>query len=240
MESAATFDQAAHQYDLQLQKGLSLSGESSDYFVDGRVSHLRERLASRGFSPKRVLDFGCGVGNAMPTLCREFSNSAYIGYDCSQESIAVARSRFDDQSAGQDAVSWCSVSTGLKPQSFDLAYTSGVFHHIPPDARQEELERIQRSLLPGGYFAFFENNPWNPGTRWVMSRIPFDRDAICLSVFEARRRLESAGFDIAETRTLFFLPGMLGALRFVEPWLSWTMLGAQYLVLARKPVEATP
>jgi SAM-dependent methyltransferase len=186
-----------------------------------------------------VLDFGCGVGNAMPTICRTLSNSTYTGYDCSHESIAVARSRFGGHCSGEVDVTWCSEPKEVAPESFDLVYTSGVFHHIPPETRQAELERVYRSLTPGGYFAFFENNPWNPGTRWVMSRIPFDREAICLSMLEARRRLKAAGFEDVETRTLFFFPGLLNALRFLEPALWWTMLGAQYFVLARKPMKAT-
>jgi hypothetical protein len=37
-----------------------------------------------------------------------------------------------------------------------------------------------------------ENNPWNPGTRYVMSRIPFDRDAIPLTPSAARHLLKRA------------------------------------------------
>lgn len=48
------------------------------------------------------------------------------------------------------------------------------------------VDLVRRSLRPGGVFAFWEINPWNPGTRHVMSRIPFDRDAIMLTPPEAR------------------------------------------------------
>ena len=37
------------------------------------------------------------------------------------------------------------------------------------------------ALLTGGVLALFENNPWNPGTRLVMKRIPFDRNAQTIS-----------------------------------------------------------
>ena len=61
----------------------------------------------------------------------------------------------------------------------DLAYSNGTFHHIPPAKRMDALGFIFQRLKPGGIFALWENNPWNPGTRWVIeSRIPFDRDAI--------------------------------------------------------------
>jgi len=44
----------------------------------------------------------------------------------------------------------------------DLAYCNGVFHHIAPDARPEALAMIRDALKPGGLFAFWENNAWNP------------------------------------------------------------------------------
>jgi hypothetical protein len=68
-----------------------------------------------------------------------------------------------------------------------------------------------------------------------MSRIPFDRDAICLSPIEARRRLRAAGFQVLQTRYLFFFPRKLSLLRPVERHLARLQLGAQYVVLARRP-----
>jgi SAM-dependent methyltransferase len=75
---------------------------------------------------------------------------------------------------------------------------------------------VLRSLRPGGRFAFWENNPWNPGTRYVMARLEFDRDAITLTARQARRLL-------------------LRFLRRYEPRLSRWPLGAQYQVLCEKP-----
>ncbi len=85
-----------------------------------------------------------------------------------------------------------------------------------------------------GCLRFFENNPLNPGTRYVMSRIPFDRDAITLTPWNARALLRSAGFDILGTDYLFYFPKVLSALRKVEPLLAKLPFGAQYLVLCRK------
>ena len=66
-------------------------------------------------------------------------------------------------------------------EEIDLAFCNGVFHHIPPEQRARAIAYVYRCLRPGGLFALWENNPWNPGTRLVMSRIPFDRDALPLS-----------------------------------------------------------
>ena len=90
-------------------------------------------------------------------------------------------------------------------------------------------------LRPGAPFAFCENNPWNPGTRWVMRRIPFDRDSIPIALPEARRLLREVGFEILASDALFFFPRILRWLRPLERPLVALPLGAQYLVLARKP-----
>ena len=97
------------------------------------------------------------------------------------------------------------------------------------------IDYVLRSLRPGGLFAFWENNPWNPGTRYVMSRIPFDRDAITLSSPEARHLLRLGGFEILRTDFLFIFPRILDWCRWVEPLCSRLPLGAQYQVLCRKP-----
>ena len=229
---AQTFDQAALNYDQQLQQGLSLSGEAADYFVQGRIAQLQKLLHARACKPQRVLDFGCGIGNAAEELADAFSVAQYVGYDCSAESIEVARGRSD-----REDCRWTDNAAELAERDFDLVHTSGVFHHIEPHERDQHLQCIRSWLKPGGYFAFFENNPWNPGTQWVMSRIPFDRDAQCLSLLQARSRLQRAGFEIVTQQTLFFLPSSLAMLRPIEPWLQWTPCGAQYLILCRRPHE---
>jgi SAM-dependent methyltransferase len=233
---ATTFDSAAQSYEQQLQLGLSLSGEKADYFVRGRVAALVNlaRLYAET-PPKNVLDFGCGVGNAVPEILDGFPGSQLTGVDCSIASLALAHRRFSNLLRYRHRVQWIRSLETLKPQTFDIAYSSGVFHHILPESRQQELNSIFESLTRGGLFALCENNPWNIGTRWVMSRIPFDRDAICLSATESRNRLVAAGFEVIETRFLFFFPRPLAPFRVIEPLLKRVPLGAQYLVLARRP-----
>jgi SAM-dependent methyltransferase len=234
MENAAEiFDAASAQYAEQLNQGLALSGESADYFVEGRIAFLAEYL---DLDPKyatcepQVLDFGCGVGNACAALRGRLHASCVTGLDCSAESIRVARGRHPGPQ-----FHWTVDGASIRPASLDVAYTSGVFHHISPDQRQAELNRLYSWLKPGGVLALFENNPWNPGTKWIMSRIPFDRDAQCLSPLESCKRLRQAGFRIHLLRSLFFFPRLLHWLRPLEKHLSVVPLGAQYVVVAQRP-----
>ena len=228
--SASTFDLAAREYSQQLDQGISLSGESADFFVEHRVRLLATYLQTHTeIRRPRVLDFGCGIGNATEALKEQLDACEVMGLDCSSESIRLAQQRF-----ANSAFRWTMDGSEIAPGSLDVVYTSGVFHHIEPAQRQVELSRIFRWLKPGGVLALFENNPWNPATHWVMSRIPFDHDAQCLSPWETRRRITQAGLTPQLTRSLFFFPRCLRYLRPLEPLLSPLPMGAQYVVLARR------
>jgi SAM-dependent methyltransferase len=124
------------------------------------------------------------------------------------------------------------VTNGYRADSpFDVAYTNGVFHHIPPKERPATISFLHGVLRPGGVLSFWENNPWSLGARYVMSKIPFDRDAIMVSAAEARRLLRAAGFQILRTDYRFIFPAALRSLRPVEDLVRALPLGAQYQVL---------
>ena len=88
--------------------------------------------------------------------------------------------------------------------------------------------------MVGGVLALWENNPWNPGTRFVMSRIPFDRDAVMLSARQAVHLVSGAGLTPMTIDHAFIFPRALNALRPLESWLAGWPLGGQYQVLARR------
>jgi SAM-dependent methyltransferase len=225
------FDAYASEYDSALAEGLSVSGETKDFFAQGRVKHLAVRLQELRFRPASILDFGCGTGTNTPFLLNISGVTSLLGVDVSESSLNVARRAMPDQRAA------FSVLDQYRPDGrYDLVFTNGVFHHIPPPERAGAIDYIFRALRPGGLLAFWENNPWNPGTRYVMSRIPFDRDAITISAREARGLIHAGGFDVLRADFLFIFPKMLGFLRGLEPQLSSFPLGAQYQLLCRKPV----
>ena len=224
--STALFD-LSDQYEQMLQRGIGLSGEDRQYFIEGRVNDLKMQLP---FSPKRILDFGCGTGEASAYLAKAFPKANVVGVDTALPALAHAQRHY-----GSQRVSFQPVPEMTAQDEFDLCYVNGVFHHIPPAERLESVRYIFRALAPGGHFALFENNPWNPGTRLVMHRIPFDRDAIVLNPPETRRLVREGGFTADRaTRFLFYFPNMLRFLRFTEPSLVHLPLGGQYYVLAQK------
>ncbi len=226
--SEALFD-LTDEYEQMLNQGIRLSGESMLFFMEGRLQLLRQRTHNR-LPVRRVLDFGCGLGYTSKRLRDIFPQAEVTGADTSENAIRAAEERHGSPEIQFRTVADLPVQSG----HYDLCYVNGVFHHIAPDERLEALGLIHRVLAPHGVLALFDNNPWNPGARMVMSRIPFDRDAQMLSPLAARALLREAGFKIVNTDSLFFFPHALKPLRFAEPLLGPTWLGAQYLVLGQK------
>jgi trans-aconitate methyltransferase len=223
------FDKA-ESYDQMLDEGLSVTGEGKDFYAVGRLAHM-QKVLPEGFSPKRILDFGCGVGETTTLISEIYPDAEVLGFDTSEETV-----QFAQKERGNSKVSFRNIAELNSFLNFDLAYVNGVFHHIPVIERLDSARSIYRSLSGQGRLAYFENNPWNPGTRWVMSRIPFDRDAITLNYRESLSLLQDAGFSVSKksTRFIFYFPAAVKFLRPLESLLEGIPLGGQYLVMASK------
>jgi SAM-dependent methyltransferase len=227
--NCAGFNEYADDYDAALAQGLSASGEDKEYFGRGRIAWLADCLQPLDEQPRSVLDFGCGTGSSVHPLLEVMKVESVLGLDASERSLAVAK-----RVHRSERTQFLPVGHYEPKEQIDLAFCNGVFHHIPLNERVTAVNFVHRSLRPRGLFAFWENNPWNPGTRYVMSRISFDRDAIMLTPPEARRLLRAGGFEILRTDFLFIFPRMLRRFRGLEPLVSRLPLGAQYQVLGRK------
>jgi SAM-dependent methyltransferase len=227
MNSRAYFDDYAWNYRELLHSSLSVTGESPEYFARKRVCITREHLGSQVAKIGKIVDFGCGLGSAIPHLIEQFEAVSVTGIDVSREILKEAAS----------GNQFPQVSFFLVDDfngTADLVFCNGVFHHVPPDDRASALKFISRSLEPESFFALWENNPLNPGTRHIMNRCPFDRDAQPIAPSHACQMLRSAGFEIINMTSAFFFPRALAWLRPLEDLLAPTLLGGQYLILARK------
>ena len=199
--AAAEFDAFAGSYDEDLARGLSLTGEGKLYYARRRLQWLARRLRSLGAVTRRVMDFGCGTGTSLPLIRELLGAELVVGIDPSPASLAEARTDH-----GGPGVELALPSERPGDASFDLVFTNGVLHHVAPAERPSVLDYVAASLRPGGYFACWENNPLNPGTRWIMRRVAFDRDAIMLRAGELERRMRDAGLVVLATDYLFVFP----------------------------------
>ena len=222
------FDSHVDSYDDDCMRGLKLSGESRGYFARGRLDFVRGWWRKTGRpEPEIVIDYGCGTGEVTTLLAEMFPGARIAGLDPSPESIKRAGAR---HTAGR--VSFHGLDESARLPYAQLIHVNGVIHHVAPSDRPGMMRALRELLEDGGVLALFENNPLNPGTRLVMSRIPFDRDAVPVPPWEARRLLRDAKLELAHHGFLFYFPRILRTLRPLEPWLSRIPLGAQYGMLA--------
>jgi 2-polyprenyl-3-methyl-5-hydroxy-6-metoxy-1,4-benzoquinol methylase len=226
------FDSHADQYETDCMRGLAVSGESKEFFARGRLAYLEAALRrmDRG-RPQRIVDFGCGIGDVTALLAETYPQATILGVDSSPRCVERAV-----RAHAGERVSFAPIgaSTEAPPASFDLLHMNGVVHHVPPPDRTALMDTVSGLVRPGGVVAIFENNPLNPGTRLVMSRIPFDKGTEPITAWNTRRLMRAAGLQVVETAYLFYFPRILSALRPVEPFLTRVPLGAQYVVIAAK------
>jgi SAM-dependent methyltransferase len=224
----SNFDHFADKYLATLERPCSLSGETPDFYAEGRILWCKNRLPQI-LPIETVLDFGCGIGGSFQHFVDLLGCKTVVGIDPSVESLRNARERH----SGLDlhlALPEQFIPKGNLP----FAFCNGVFHHIPPAERRPALEYIHSCLTDDGIFAFWENNPWNPVVVHSMSMNEFDCDAQTIAPSAAVRMLKAAGFRVQFLDFCFFFPHFARVLRRFERSLRWMPLGAQYLVLAQK------
>jgi SAM-dependent methyltransferase len=228
-ENRPEFDRSAREYEALFRPWLKIAGASREYFARSRLNWLSYVLHEQGIVPRRVMDFGCGTGMSLSLMADILEAEQVIGVDPSEESLAVAR-----ESAGSRPVRLTTPTSYLPEQDLDLVFCNGVFHHIPEPEQPAAIDYVYRCLRPGGMFAMWENNPWNPIHALAMKHSEIDANAIPIPPPESRRLVGAGRFQVIRTDHLFFFPGYFSWLRPLEKWLVNVPLGAQYQVLARK------
>ncbi len=223
------FDEYASKYEAALDHGLAISGETSSFFARERIGWLAKRLHQYRGEAGLVLDYGCGTGNSIRFFDEILKAKFVVGLDLSSKALEIACSK-----SVPIPVDFRLVSQYTPSQQVDLAFCNGVFHHVDPAERSATLRYMADCVRPGGFVAVWENNPWNLGTRYIMRRVPFDRDAILVGAREVRALAVAAKLRVLTTDFCFVFPAFLRFLRRFEPRLKQLPVGAQYLVLCRK------
>jgi len=225
------FDGHARTYTEVLDESIAFVGGDHAYFAEYKIRDLhREVVASRGdVEGLKILDFGCGVGESVPYVARYFRKPEITAVDVSEESLNVARTRYDGQASfvaiGVDGLS-------AEISGIDAAYAMCVFHHIDWDMHIDMLSAIHERLNPGGMLMIYEHNPLNPLTVRVVNNCPFDANARLIRGAEMAERCRKAGFHDVSVHYRVFFPGFLKPLAFLEGALTWLPLGGQYYVRA--------
>jgi SAM-dependent methyltransferase len=219
------FDQFADTYEQEIAAATRFVGVPPKFFLEAKLTHILETLRERfkDLAKLRALDVGCGIGLVDQALKVHLPN--LVGVDVSEKSLLAARARnpeIEYELSVNDVLPFASGS-------FDVVVSICVWHHVPPCHWAKFLSEIARVVAPTGILLVYEHNPWNPLTRWAVSRCAFDADAVLLSAGQAAKQLRRAGFRKVATDYLLFLPFKSRIIRFCEKTLFRRIpLGAQY------------
>ncbi len=229
MTDTAHFDSYAESYDATLGRALAVSGEGKDYYARERVRFLAGRLKGIGESPRQMVDYACGIGSTTPHFLDLLGVNQVIGVDVSSRSLDVATRRY-----GSSRATFLPVAAyRLRVTRISCTATAPFTTSRSPSVMRS-CSDMAKMLRPGGVLAVWENNPFNPGTRLIMSRCEFDIGAILVTPAELRRLLRRNGFKVERTDYFFIFPRTLAWFRPLETWLSRLPFGGQYQVLARR------
>jgi len=139
-------------------RNLNITQEAKDtFFASGKtyVHHVlavcHKRLTGHPFKPKRVLDFGCGVGR----LALAFAEHAgeVVGVDVSEGMLAEARRNADERGIGNLTLVMSDDDLSKVEGSFDLIHSAIVFQHIDVPRGRNFFRLLMQRLAPKGVAA---------------------------------------------------------------------------------------
>lgn len=128
----------------------------------------------------RILDAGCGTGEASSRLAELFPHASVLGVDILDAHLELARSRYSTLSPRLKFEHRSIFDLGLPDHSFDLTVCRHVIHSIPhADRVLAELVRVTR---PDGYLHLiaedygmlhFQKGKLNPADFWHVAPAGF-------------------------------------------------------------------
>jgi SAM-dependent methyltransferase len=131
-----------------------LSEEAKQEFLnDGEtfVNYLLaaiQRNVDPQFRPRRILDFGCGVGRLLVPFARIAEE--VVGLDVSPSMLEEARRNCDERQLGNVSLLPSDDELSALSGTFDLIQSFIVFQHIPVQRGRAIFDKLLQHLRPGG------------------------------------------------------------------------------------------
>ena len=220
------FDKYAGDYRSIHTSNVKWSGADSYYFAEHKVQLMGGYETNQRC---RVLDFGCGDGATEVFIQKYFPAMMVEGIDVSEKSIQEASKKNIPRTS---FTHYNGHTIPFEDACFDIVFVAAVFHHVRFEHHAQMINEIYRVLKPGGRLYFFEHNPWNPVTRYLVNTCPFDKDAKLLKASYSRKLLEKSAFREIQSKYILFFPrrGILSSLIRHEHKFGWVPFGGQYLL----------
>lgn len=133
-------------------RGKSINDDAIEAFFKSGEAYISSVIAvvtnfKKDFTPKRVLDFGCGVGRLLVPLAERFDE--VVGVDISPSMLVEAEkhvSRFN----GRVLLTKSDDKLSAVQGNFDFIHSVIVFQHIPTSRGMEIVKALLSRLNNGG------------------------------------------------------------------------------------------
>jgi SAM-dependent methyltransferase len=124
-----------------------------EFFRSGHkhVSHVLlmcQRYIDPSFKPKRVLDFGCGVGRLLPALAAQAEQ--VVGLDISEAMLAEAQVNCTRLGVNNVSLLLSDNSLSAVEGDFDLVHSAIVLQHIEATRGRTLVAQLVARVRPGG------------------------------------------------------------------------------------------
>jgi ubiquinone/menaquinone biosynthesis C-methylase UbiE len=103
-------------------------------------------------SAQRVLDIGCGTGTFAVLLKKHFPKVEVIGLDPDQKALARAKRKSERAGVSIRFDQGFADELQYESGSFDMVFSSFMFHHLEGKDREKTLREVHRILKPAGSF----------------------------------------------------------------------------------------
>jgi SAM-dependent methyltransferase len=125
----------------------------AEFFATGQmhVNHVMgvcRTIFDPAFSPRRVLDFGCGVGRLLVAFAAV--SEQVVGVDVSPSMLAEAGRNCESRGAGNVALVPSDDALSQVEGSFDLVHSAIVLQHIQVPRGRAIFQRLLERIAPGG------------------------------------------------------------------------------------------
>jgi len=154
---------------------------------------------SRGFQIASAIEFGCGEGRNAIYMAKQ--GLTVTAFDVSSVAINTARNIANQKSTNVD-FRCQDIFKAVIDCKYDLAYDSGMLHHLAPHRRITYIDLLKSILKPDGYFGLTcfswgdncgdEINDWEFYEKGSFGGVAFTKERL-LDLF-------SPHFDILEIR----------------------------------------
>jgi ubiquinone/menaquinone biosynthesis C-methylase UbiE len=157
---------------------------------------------------QRVLDVGCGTGTLVLLIKKLYPTAEVVGLDPDPKALGRAARKAERAGASVRLDRGFSDELPYADASFDVVFSSLMFHHLPAAEKETTLREIRRVLKPGGSLHLADFDGHDGGGHGLLTHLIHSRERLADNSEERILTLmREAGFvDPRKTgdRSMFF------------------------------------